>query len=671
LITTLSLDPAGYIKGQQQAQEASRKTKTETVKSLKEIEATAKKTLDGFAKLRNEVLGLFAAFTAGVGLQQFIAQTIDADGSTGRLAKNLDISTERLSAWQGVLRRGGGSAADANQTFQMLADTLQEISLTGTTSKAGLFRLAGVNASDLKDSSSALLKMSDAFSKMDPARATWVGKALGLPASTINTLEKGRAAVVAMLAEQQKIGVVTEANAQAAIRLQNTLSSLKQALDNIGRAILTSFAPALDLAAQALTKVGEFAQANKPLIIGLFLGFAAAAAVASIPMALLLGEALLFAAPFIAAGVAIGGMIELVMAGVRWFENLIRTNKRLSDAVDAVGSAFSGLGSAISDALAPVAAFFHPIIQSLEAFGAAMGRVFGGAGLAVAKTFVGFLTNEFHALADIIRAVTALLRGDLPGAMSAAKDWSKDIVKDQSKAGSAAVAGAGAPAAANGNASSATALIAKFEGFLDHAKWDRNAYRAGFGSDTTTDPVTGKVSRVTPQTKVSRAQAEADLNRRVNSEFMPRVAAAVGGAWSRFSQSTRDVLTSVAYNYGKLPANVLAAAKAGNVDAIGAAIRAHAADNGGINAQRRYTEASALTAARAAANANVAIQPRYAAGATARYAASSAGVVGGNSVSIDNINIYPPNGDPATIASGIGQAVRKQSFVAQANTGLF
>lgn len=159
-----------------------------------------------------------------------------------------------------------------------------------------------------------------------------------------------------------------------------------------------------------------------------------------------------------------------------------------------------------------------------------------------------------------------------------------------------------------GGERAAAKMIAGFEGFIDHAKWDRNAYRAGFGSDTVTNAATGQVSRVTPGTKVSRDAALFDLSRRVKSEFMPKAARAVGSEWDTFDDQTKAALTSVAYNYGHLPRNVRAAARTGDPGAIAAAIRAHETDNGGLNARRRDAEADAVAGAPARAHVEITLR---------------------------------------------------------------
>jgi hypothetical protein len=54
-----------------------------------------------------------------------------------------------------------------------------------------------------------------------------------------------------------------------------------------------------------------------------------------------------------------------------------------------------------------------------------------------------------------------------------------------------------------------------------------NALRTGYGSDTVT-LADGRVVPVTADTRVTREDAERDLARRVQTEFIPRAAQAVG-----------------------------------------------------------------------------------------------------------------------------------------------
>jgi len=140
--------------------------------------------------------------------------------------------------------------------------------------------------------------------------------------------------------------------------------------------------------------------------------------------------------------------------------------------------------------------------------------------------------------------------------------------------------------------------IKGFESRTETPYYDVNAYRAGFGSDTKTDPITGKVTKITEGTTVSKEEAEADLNRRLTTEFIPSVVNTIGAdTFYSMNPQQQAALTSIAYNYGKLPNRV--ASVVNNVDsstpegqkAISDAIRSLEGDNDGVNRNRRNSEA--------------------------------------------------------------------------------
>ena len=135
-------------------------------------------------------------------------------------------------------------------------------------------------------------------------------------------------------------------------------------------------------------------------------------------------------------------------------------------------------------------------------------------------------------------------------------------------------------------------LIQQFEGYRDSPYWDVNAHRAGYGSDTVTLS-DGSVVPVRPGMTVSRADADRDLTRRLNTEFIPRAASQVGAkVWASLPEHVTAPLASIAYNYGSLPSNIVEAVKSGDPERIAQAIEARAGDNGGVNAKRRAQEAA-------------------------------------------------------------------------------
>lgn len=139
-------------------------------------------------------------------------------------------------------------------------------------------------------------------------------------------------------------------------------------------------------------------------------------------------------------------------------------------------------------------------------------------------------------------------------------------------------------------------LIGQFEGYRDNPYWDVNAYRAGFGSDTTT-LADGSVVPIRQGMTVNREDSLRDLNRRIGSEFRPSVVRAVGqDAYSRLSEPQRAVLDSLAYNYGagawgKGLRGVASAVQTPGTEDDVKAIRALSSHNDGVNAKRRAKEA--------------------------------------------------------------------------------
>lgn len=133
-------------------------------------------------------------------------------------------------------------------------------------------------------------------------------------------------------------------------------------------------------------------------------------------------------------------------------------------------------------------------------------------------------------------------------------------------------------------------LIREFEGFRETPYWDVNAHRAGYGSDTVTNP-DGSIRRVKLGDRVSREDAERDLSRRVNEEFIPIARRAIGERFDNLNEQQRAALTSIAYNYGEIPDRIVGAIRNGTAAEGAAAIRSLAGDNEGINSKRRNREA--------------------------------------------------------------------------------
>src|SRR5208283_474634 len=140
-------------------------------------------------------------------------------------------------------------------------------------------------------------------------------------------------------------------------------------------------------------------------------------------------------------------------------------------------------------------------------------------------------------------------------------------------------------------------MLRRNEGLILAPKRDVNHQRVGYGSDTTTD-ASGRVSEVTPATRITPADANRDLKRR-EYETQAGIIDKIGpDAWFRLTPEAQAALTDIAYNYGsldKLP-SVIKAAQTGDPVHLADTLASRSADNSGVNQRRRLEEAYAVMA---------------------------------------------------------------------------
>lgn len=139
-------------------------------------------------------------------------------------------------------------------------------------------------------------------------------------------------------------------------------------------------------------------------------------------------------------------------------------------------------------------------------------------------------------------------------------------------------------------------LIRSWEGLIHTAEQDfrestgaPDKFRVGYGSDTITDPATGKSRTTQPGDTITTAQAEADLARRIGT-YIDALTKEIGGErWASFNDEQQEVLLSLAHNFGSVPENVVKAIREGSTEEIADAIGSLAMP-GKANYQRRIDE---------------------------------------------------------------------------------
>lgn len=139
-------------------------------------------------------------------------------------------------------------------------------------------------------------------------------------------------------------------------------------------------------------------------------------------------------------------------------------------------------------------------------------------------------------------------------------------------------------------------LIRDREGMRNDAYADQkemggfSAWRVGYGSDTITDPNTGAVRKTQQGDRITNAEAEADLARRI-LDYITNITSRISEAkWESLTDDQQEVLLSIAHNYGSVPESILKAVREGTAEDVSKAILQQVRP-GSVNNERRTEEA--------------------------------------------------------------------------------
>jgi hypothetical protein len=266
LVVTLGLDPKAFKAGSAQARTDLKLTSDEAQKRAREMEASGKVAAQYFSKIRNEALALLGVFTAGVGIKNFVENTIVGAASLGRLSQNLGISTERLSAWQRVAEDAGGTAEGMAAQLKESQKTIAQFRMGQSSESLQWFFRMGGKTSDLKDGNTYLMARSKIISeifKNDPGRAQLVASQMGISDDQFNLLKQGPSAVQAQVAAMEKLSAISADDARQADELRKKWLGVERTFTLVGIKVVEALMPAFDTLIVYIKQLGDWVVTHK------------------------------------------------------------------------------------------------------------------------------------------------------------------------------------------------------------------------------------------------------------------------------------------------------------------------------------------------------------------------------------------------------------------------
>lgn len=291
LLVTLGLDPSSMKKGAAEADKVQKKLEDDTKKSNKRMSDEERKRFEeqrrqnkvteertkavaaAIRQVRNETLGLLGLFMGGMGIKNFVANTIDQASSLKFLSENLDMSVESIQAYQRASERMGGSAAGMVAQLQESQSEIAKLR-TGQGPSAAMqatFRAAGMagislNEADLKNGNDYLMARSKILAvlyKQNAGNAQIMAAQMGISQDQFNLIKMGPEALQKLAAAQLKNSVISARDAEQALRLKNRWLDFTDSAQATGTKILVSLIPAFKEVLGWLQKVTNWIAAHR------------------------------------------------------------------------------------------------------------------------------------------------------------------------------------------------------------------------------------------------------------------------------------------------------------------------------------------------------------------------------------------------------------------------
>jgi Phage tail lysozyme len=258
LLVTLGLDATKFKAGAKQTDEALGKTSAKASKTSKEMEAWGKNAAASMSKLRNEVLALLTVFTAGVGIKNFVENTISSTASLGRLSQNLDMSAKDLAMWQLANKNAGGSVEGMTAQLKEAQQAVADYRLGKDNAANSAFFSSGGTDAAFKDAETLLRARADLTAKISQRFGVGVAQRkageFGISDDTFNLLKQGSAQVDRLRMAHERLAAEQARASGPTEEFRKKLDSLKNNFEAIGVRILTSLMPQLDRFADWLAK---------------------------------------------------------------------------------------------------------------------------------------------------------------------------------------------------------------------------------------------------------------------------------------------------------------------------------------------------------------------------------------------------------------------------------
>jgi len=269
LMVTLGIDTTQFKKGAADVDATLKKTSNATKRTSTEMEERGKQAAQFFGRVRNEALALMAVFTAGMGVKNFVANTVQSTAALDRMSSNLKMSAQDLAEWQLAAKNAGGTAEGIASDLAKSADQTAKFWRGMPVETLQAYSVRGGRASELKDGNSYLMEririVSDLYKK-NPDDARLAANEMGLDPGQFDLYREGPEGIARRRREQSSAAAEQAKASAGAESLRQKYDTAMNQLGSIGVGVLQEMMPSFNLLVDKLLELGRWVIANREQI---------------------------------------------------------------------------------------------------------------------------------------------------------------------------------------------------------------------------------------------------------------------------------------------------------------------------------------------------------------------------------------------------------------------
>jgi len=337
------------FKGDTDALKRGRKDAKKTTDDLQaSIEKTDKTTAQLGSSFANVAAQLGTAAVSFLSVNALLSNTqksIAYADQIGLFSRTVGLSTETVSAWGNAVESAGGRSEAFQSIISSLNGQLLELALTGNSALLPVLSQLGIAAVDasgrVKTGFQLLRDIGARLQSMPEPTAFALGQRLGIDPALISILRSGAHEIDALLSRQQKLGVVTEKQAEIVRQLRAQWSDLTHAWRQNGVDTVERLSGVLSTLMSGLTNFVIFLREHENLVTGFFIALAGVTAIAALGVLALAAPFLLLAAAMALFALAYDDIKTYLAGGDSIIGRAIERWPLLGDAINFVSDALS------------------------------------------------------------------------------------------------------------------------------------------------------------------------------------------------------------------------------------------------------------------------------------------------------------------------------------------